>query len=202
MYERERAGERRRPETRPPQRHRRKRRRRRGFGGLLVTTLAVAAAFMLLYSALKMPPEDAGDADLPAKGQPVIPISLSEPGAKEPSGDTGGAPKVPDVPDIPDASVGGDQPDGQMEDPLDPQVPQLPKEPEEPKEPGSTPSADDWNLMLVNPWNAMPEDYTINLEQLSNGHSVDQRCYDALQDMLGACRAAGLQPVICSSYRT
>ena len=202
MYERERAGERRRPETRPPQRHRRKRRRRRGFGGLLVTTLAVAAAFMLLHSALKMPPEDAGDADLPAKGQPVIPISLSEPGAKEPSGDTGGAPKVPDVPDIPDASVGGDRPDGQTEDPLDPQVPQLPKEPEEPKEPGSTPSADDWNLMLVNPWNAMPEDYTINLEQLSSGHSVDQRCYDALQDMLGACRAAGLQPVICSSYRT
>ena len=106
MYERERASERRHSEARPPQRRRRKRRRRRGFGGLLVTGLAVVAAFMLLHSALKMPPEDAGDADLPAKGQPVIPISLSEPGAKEPSGETGGAPKVPDVPDIPEGSVG------------------------------------------------------------------------------------------------
>lgn len=61
---------------------------------------------------------------------------------------------------------------------------------------------DDWMLTLVNPWTPLPEDYTCTLTQLSNGHSVDERCYPDLQAMMDACRAAGLKPVICSSYRS
>ena len=57
-------------------------------------------------------------------------------------------------------------------------------------------------LTLVNPWNPLPEDYACTLTSLSNGHSVDERCYPDLQAMLDACREAGLSPVICSSYRT
>lgn len=64
------------------------------------------------------------------------------------------------------------------------------------------PLAEEWNLILVNPWNPLPEDYSVSLLQLSNGHSVDERCYPDLQDMMDACRAAGLFPLICSSYRT
>lgn len=71
----------------------------------------------------------------------------------------------------------------------------------EPDIPASGPE-DSWMLTLVNPWNPLPEDYACTLTSLSNGHSVDERCYPDLQAMLDACREAGLSPVICSSYRT
>lgn len=51
---------------------------------------------------------------------------------------------------------------------------------------------DDWNLILVNPWNPVPEDYSVELTQLRNHQAVDARCYPDLQDMMDACRAAGL----------
>ena len=72
------------------------------------------------------------------------------------------------------------------------------------EEPEITDSVDKsaWNLTLVNPWNPLPEDYSMTLRQLSGGHSVDERCYPALQEMLDACRAEGLSPLICSSYRS
>lgn len=59
-----------------------------------------------------------------------------------------------------------------------------------------------WNLILVNPWNEIPDDYEIQLMGLPNGHSIDSRCYPALTEMLAACREAGLHPLICSSYRS
>jgi len=59
-----------------------------------------------------------------------------------------------------------------------------------------------WNLILVNPWNPLPEDHSITLTYLKNDQAVDERCYPDLQDMIDACRAEGLSPVICSSYRT
>lgn len=68
--------------------------------------------------------------------------------------------------------------------------------------PRPDPVIPDWNLTLVNPWNPLPEDHTLTLTQLKNGQAVDTRCYPALQDMMDACRGAGLEPLICSSYRT
>ena len=59
-----------------------------------------------------------------------------------------------------------------------------------------------WNLTLVNPWNPLPEDHSISLKQVESGQAVDQRCAEALQAMMNDCRAAGLSPLICSSYRT
>ena len=59
-----------------------------------------------------------------------------------------------------------------------------------------------WMLTLVNPWNPLPEDFTCTRTQLANGQSVDERCYPDLQAMMDGCRAAGLSPTICSSYRT
>ena len=64
------------------------------------------------------------------------------------------------------------------------------------------PEAEDWQLLLVNPWNEMPEDYEVTLKALPDGQKVDERAYDDLNAMLEACRKAGLQPKICSSYRT
>ena len=60
----------------------------------------------------------------------------------------------------------------------------------------------EWNLTLVNPWNKIPESYETDLTYLRNGQAVDSRCYPELQQMMDDCRAAGLSPVICASYRT
>ena len=61
---------------------------------------------------------------------------------------------------------------------------------------------EDWRLLLVNPWNALPEDYAVELATLANGLQVDERIYDDLSAMLTDCREAGLEPIVCSAYRT
>ncbi len=61
---------------------------------------------------------------------------------------------------------------------------------------------EDWKLILVNFENALPEDFFVELKWLDQKHAVDARCYDALQRMLEDCRKEGLEPLICSSYRT
>ena len=60
----------------------------------------------------------------------------------------------------------------------------------------------DWQLLLVNPWNKLPEDYTVELKKLPNGLQVDARIYDDLTAMLSDCRKAGLRPLVCSAYRS
>ena len=60
----------------------------------------------------------------------------------------------------------------------------------------------DWRLLLVNPWNKLPEDDEVELATLSNGLKVDKRIYEDLEAMLSACREAGLRPIVCSAYRT
>ena len=60
----------------------------------------------------------------------------------------------------------------------------------------------DWNLLLVNPWHKLPEDFSVQRATLSNGLQVDARIYDALNEMLADCRKAGLAPIVCSAYRT
>ena len=61
---------------------------------------------------------------------------------------------------------------------------------------------DDELLTLVNPWNPLPDDWTVDLVTLDDGYRVDSRCYEAYMEMINACKAAGYSPVNCSSYRT
>lgn len=61
---------------------------------------------------------------------------------------------------------------------------------------------EEWKLILVNPWNKLPENYTVTLKRLANGLQVDERIYDDLNAMLTDCRKTGLQPVVCSAYRS
>ncbi len=56
-------------------------------------------------------------------------------------------------------------------------------------------------LILVNPWNEVPEGYGVQLDSVE-GYLVDRRCARALTEMLADCRAAGYEPIICSAYRT
>lgn len=60
-----------------------------------------------------------------------------------------------------------------------------------------------WELLVVSGANPLPEGFTVpELTELKGGHAVDSRMYPALQQMMDDCRAAGLEPWICSSYRT
>lgn len=62
--------------------------------------------------------------------------------------------------------------------------------------------SNDWNLILVNRRNYIPDDYRVELVELSNGQYVDIRIYPALQSMFNAARNAGVYPVVASGYRT
>jgi D-alanyl-D-alanine carboxypeptidase len=60
----------------------------------------------------------------------------------------------------------------------------------------------DWRLILVNPWNSLPENYYIPLAQSPRSDlMIDSRINDDLNAMLDDCRAAGYSPYICSAYR-
>jgi len=60
-----------------------------------------------------------------------------------------------------------------------------------------------WNLMLINAEHPLDDDYSVPEQTvLTSGHSIDARAYPALQDMMDGARAAGLEPLICSSFRT
>ena len=64
------------------------------------------------------------------------------------------------------------------------------------------PEDTDWMLMLVNPQNTLPEDFSVTLKELENHQAVDARIYEDLQTMLEDARKEGLSPVVRSSYRT
>lgn len=64
-------------------------------------------------------------------------------------------------------------------------------------------TAEDWDLILVNGENPLSEDFSVpELTELRNGQRIDSRAYPALQKMMDAARAAGYEPLICSSYRS
>lgn len=63
-------------------------------------------------------------------------------------------------------------------------------------------SDSDWQLILANPWNTLPDNFTVETKSFRNGHSVDRRIFDDLDMMLEAAKMDGLSPIICSSYRT
>ena len=62
-------------------------------------------------------------------------------------------------------------------------------------------------VLVVNPWHFMPYDYSPNLvtfydyAQYDEGNTLDQSCVDPLLEMLGACKKAGHEVRIVSSYR-
>ena len=60
----------------------------------------------------------------------------------------------------------------------------------------------EWNLIVVNRWNPIPENYSVELTVLSNGQKVDSRIYPHLQEMFDAARAEGIYPIVREGYRT
>lgn len=56
-------------------------------------------------------------------------------------------------------------------------------------------------IILVNPWNFVPEDYSVELAKC-HGWQVAKECVPELKQMLKDCSAAGNSAVIVSAYRT
>ena len=61
-------------------------------------------------------------------------------------------------------------------------------------------------LLLVNPWNPLPEDYETELQQVGRefgtDYKMDIRCAEKLEQMIADCREGGGHPWICSAFRT
>ena len=68
--------------------------------------------------------------------------------------------------------------------------------------PEKTKRENDWRLILINKDNPIPENYSVDLVEIENGHKVDSRIADELKQMIEDARKEGLKPLICSSYRT
>lgn len=62
--------------------------------------------------------------------------------------------------------------------------------------------SDEWNLVVVNRWNELTEDYDIELMELSNGQKIDERVYPYLQEMFDVARTEGIYPIVREGYRT
>ena len=59
-----------------------------------------------------------------------------------------------------------------------------------------------WYLILVNEWNAIPDDFDVETVEAEDGYYVDERIREPLMEMLSDCREAGYSPRIISSFRT
>ena len=110
----------------------------------------------------------------------------------KPEGGFGGTPQV--SASIPSAEEGEEPSDAPAETPEPSQ--------ESSPEPTNPAGAEDWELLLVNRWNAIPEGYEVTTVTLSNGYEVDERIYPDLQEMFDDMRAQGVYPVVASGYRT
>lgn len=57
-------------------------------------------------------------------------------------------------------------------------------------------------LHLVNPWHLLPEDYTVELVSINDTCQVAAIAYRDYLDMIADCKADGMEPAVCSAYRT
>jgi len=71
-------------------------------------------------------------------------------------------------------------------------------------EPPAEENDTDWNLVLVNNDNAIPENHKPNLVEVSGGEQVDERIYEPLMELLEAAREGNWDqlPIVVSGYRT
>lgn len=60
----------------------------------------------------------------------------------------------------------------------------------------------DWKLMLINKDNIIPNDYQVEVKEIEGIHKADYRIVEEVKRMLYDARKQGLDPIICSSYRT
>ncbi len=57
-------------------------------------------------------------------------------------------------------------------------------------------------LILVNPWNYIPDDYTLDLETVQGDYKMNKLAATAAKDLIAAAAADGYSLRVCSGYRT
>lgn len=64
------------------------------------------------------------------------------------------------------------------------------------------PSADDWNLILVNKWHPLPDNYDINLIEVEKDKKADVRTIEAYNKLKDAAKKDGIELSVASAYRS
>ena len=59
-----------------------------------------------------------------------------------------------------------------------------------------------WNLILINPENKLPEDFTVRLASVTGGYQLDERIANIAKTMVLAAKTDGVSLQICSAFRT
>ncbi|MBQ6877411.1 MAG: M15 family metallopeptidase [Oscillospiraceae bacterium] len=57
-------------------------------------------------------------------------------------------------------------------------------------------------LILVNPWNYIPEDYSVALETVQGKYKLDAKAAESARNLVAAAAEAGFNMQLCSAYRT
>lgn len=140
---------------------------------LLIVLIAITVVVCLFFAAIAVVTSDS-DKDL-TEFNPPVNVSAEE--------DESGEIKV-EVPET--------------EQPIESEPDREP-EIEKPEPPGQNSA---WNLILANPWNKIPEDFTVELADIGGGQMVDARIVNELNQMMSDLRTAGHSAFVCSSYRT
>ncbi len=60
----------------------------------------------------------------------------------------------------------------------------------------------EYYLLLANTDNPLPEDWTVETEEVQNGYEMDARVAPAMREMIDAAAADGVDLLVCSAYRS
>ncbi len=117
---------------------------------------------------------------------------------------TGAARNTTPIAGPPDFTSAGGRP---VVAPAQTKAEKIPAEETQPEEAKNTDPVDSdraWYLTLVNRWNPIPENYAVNLVEVTGGELVDERIYGPLTELLEAAREdnLGQLPLVVSGYRT
>lgn len=61
---------------------------------------------------------------------------------------------------------------------------------------------EEYYLLLVNAENPLPQDWSIQTEEVQNGYEMDKRAAPAMREMIQAAKEDGVELMLCSAYRS
>lgn len=61
---------------------------------------------------------------------------------------------------------------------------------------------EEYYLLLANAENPLPQDWSIQTEEVQNGYEMDKRAAPAMRDMIQAAKEDGVELMLCSAYRS
>lgn len=65
-----------------------------------------------------------------------------------------------------------------------------------------TKEKEEYYLLLANAENPLPQDWSIQTEEVQNGYEMDKRAAPAMREMIQAAKEDGVELMLCSAYRS